>query len=93
MDHHSNYWCYTKISFEPILERIKTLGKKFVNANIDDPLIKPLIKNIKPSQMGKHSPLFKMLISEEINESKTTNVTSKVSETFLLFVFNGKGEY
>ena len=57
----TNYWCYTKISFEPILERMITLGKKFANANIDDPLIKPLIKNIKPSQLGKHSPLFKIL--------------------------------
>ena len=57
----TNYWCYTKITFDPILERLKTLGKKFVNNNLNDPLIKPLIKNIKPSQIGKHSPLFKII--------------------------------
>ena len=58
----TNYWCYTKISFTPILDQLKNLGKSFVNSNQEDPLIKPLIKQTKPSQIGKHSPLYKILM-------------------------------
>ena len=49
------------VDFQPILERIKTLGKNFLNKNKEDDLIKPLIDDAKPSMAGKHSPVFKIL--------------------------------
>ena len=57
----SHHWCYNHINFENILERIKSLGKNFLNKNKNDFLIKPLIEASKPSMNGTHSPIFKML--------------------------------
>ena len=57
----TNHWCYSMVSFEPILERIKRLGKSFINKNKNDSLIKPLIDSAKPSLIGKHSPIYKIL--------------------------------
>ena len=57
----TNDWCYTYVSFENILERIKQLGKQFIDKNKDDQLIKPLIDAAKPSITGKHSPIYKIL--------------------------------
>ena len=57
----SNHWCYNLVDFQPILERVKSLGKSFINKNKEDDLIKPLIDAAKPSMTGKHSPVFKIL--------------------------------
>ena len=57
----TNYWTYTKIDFTPILDRLKNLGIKFINQNRNEPLMKPLIDNARPSDLGKHSPIFKLL--------------------------------
>ena len=57
----TNHWCYQMVNFEPILERIKRLGKAFINKNSNDALIKPLIDSAKPSIIGKHSPTYKIL--------------------------------
>ena len=57
----SNYWCYKMLDFENILERIKKLGKSFINKNLEDNLIKPLIKDAKASMNGQHSPVYKIL--------------------------------
>ena len=54
-------WCYSYVSFENILERIKKLGKQFIDNNKEDHLIKPLIDAAKPSMTGKHSPIYKIL--------------------------------
>ena len=40
---------------------MKNLGKRFIQRNQDDPLIKPLIEESKPSMNGTHSPFFKIL--------------------------------
>ena len=56
-----NYWCYTMIDFMPILERLKLLSKQFLDKNVSEPLIKPLIDNAKPNMNGKHGPIYKTL--------------------------------
>ena len=57
----TNYWCYQQISFTPILDRIKTLAKNFLNKNKEDLLLKPLIENCKPAINGNHSPIYQAL--------------------------------
>ena len=57
----TNHWCYTMVHFDKILDRIKNLGKSFIDKNKEDFLIKPLIDAAKPSMSGKHSPVFKIL--------------------------------
>ena len=57
----TNTWCYDMVSFDPILNRLKTLSNKFITANQNDELLKPLIEETKPSMTGLHSPLFKAL--------------------------------
>ena len=57
----TNHWCYSMVHFDKILDRIKELGKQFLDKNTEDPLIKPLIEAAKPSMNGKHSPVFKIL--------------------------------
>ena len=57
----TNSWCYNLISFEPILDRIKSASTKFIERNKSDELISPLIENIKPSITGYHSPLYKAM--------------------------------
>ena len=54
----TNHWCYNLVKFDKILNRIKKLGKSFIE---DDALIKPLIDDAKPSMNGKHSPVYKIL--------------------------------
>ena len=54
-------WCYEQVTFEPILNRLKLLANKFIEANKNDELIKPLIEDTKPSMTGYHSPLYKVL--------------------------------
>ena len=56
----SDTWCYQLVTFEPILNRLKLLARKFIEENKDDELIKPLIENLKPSMTGHHSPLYKV---------------------------------
>ena len=57
----SNYWCYSQVTFTPILQRMKDLSKSFLNKNAYDPLIEDIIDNKKPSMAGKHSPVWKAL--------------------------------
>ena len=57
----TNHWCYHQVNFDKILDRIKKLGKRFIQKNENDPLIKPLIESAKPSMMGHHSPVYKIL--------------------------------
>ena len=57
----TNYWCYNLVKFDNILNRMKHLGRNFLDKNAQDPLIKPLIDDSKPSMSGKHSPVFKIL--------------------------------
>ena len=57
----TNYWCYTLINFPPILDRIKTQAKKFVQANVSDFVLKPYIDENKPSINGNHSAIYKAL--------------------------------
>ena len=57
----SNFWCYSLVKFESIKNRMKNLGKIFIQRNQDDPLIKPLIEESKPSMNGNHSPIYKIL--------------------------------
>ena len=57
----TNYWTYTKIKFTPILERLKDVSTKFINKNKNEILLKPLIDNIRPGALGKHSPIYKCL--------------------------------
>ena len=56
----TNYWCYATANIEPILDRIKKLGKSFIEKNKNDFLIKPLLDASKPSIIGKHSPIYKI---------------------------------
>ena len=56
-----NTFCYKYISFETILDRLKSQSKKFLNLNKDDELIKPLIDSSKPSMTGLHSAVYKTL--------------------------------
>ena len=56
-----NHFCYKFINFDNILQRIKKLGKQFIDKNKEDNLIKPLIENAKPSLNGNHSPVYKIL--------------------------------
>ena len=57
----TNHWCYSLVNFEKILDRLKSLGKRFVEINKEDSLIKPYIDASKPSMNGKHSPIYKIL--------------------------------
>ena len=57
----TNNWCYSYTNFDNILIRMKHLGRKFIDKNREDSLISTLIENAKPSMMGTHSPLYKML--------------------------------
>ena len=57
----TNFWCYKMINFENILDRIKSKAKIFLKKNSEDELIKPLIKEAKPSNIGFHSPIYKVL--------------------------------
>ena len=57
----TNYWCYQQINFSPILDRIKKLGKDFLNKNKEDFLLKPLIEDCKAAPNGNHGPIFKAL--------------------------------
>ena len=57
----SNYWCYTKITFTPVLSRMKSLSKDFLDKKRKDQLISELINNSKHSNLGLHSPVFKAL--------------------------------
>ena len=45
----TNYWCYTMITFTPILDRLKALAKQFIKKNENDFLLKPYIEGSKPS--------------------------------------------
>ena len=56
-----NSLCYEMVNFNNILERIKYLGRQFLDKNKEDNLIQPLITNSKPSMIGRHSPVFKIL--------------------------------
>ena len=55
----TNTWCYELVSFDPILQRLKSLSKKFILQNQSDELIQPLLENLKPSMTGLHSLLYK----------------------------------
>ena len=57
----TNHWCYKKVKFDNILERIKKNAKKFRKKNNNDILIKPLIEAAKPSMTGQHSAVYKAL--------------------------------
>ena len=57
----TNYWCYQMIDFKPILERIKTQAKQFIEQNRHDFVLKPFIENLKPSMYGTHSPIYKAM--------------------------------
>ena len=57
----SNRYCYSLVSFTPILERTKLLSKNFIKSYKEDDLIKPLIEDVKPSLTGHHSPLYKAI--------------------------------
>ena len=57
----TNHWCYQYVSFENILDRLKMNAKRFIDTNSNDDLIKPLIEESKPSNIGKHSPIYKAL--------------------------------
>ena len=53
----SNTSCHNLTNFPKITERLKSLAIKFVTDNKED----DLIKNIKPSMTGYHSPLYKYI--------------------------------
>ena len=57
----TNFWCYQYANIEPILDRLKSQAKRFLNLNSKDELIEPLIKSAKPSVTGLHSAVFKTL--------------------------------
>ena len=57
----TNTSCYKLTNFPKITERLKTLARKFVTDNKEDDMIEPLIKNVKPSMTGNHSPLYKAI--------------------------------
>ena len=57
----SIYWCYSQVSFTPILQRMKDLAKSFLEKNSFDPLIKKIIDKSKPSMTGNQSPVYKAL--------------------------------
>ena len=56
-----NTWCYKLIQFDKILDRLKKQAKSFLTKHSSDHLISPLIEEVKASQTGKHSPVFKNL--------------------------------
>ena len=56
-----HHWAYNLVNFEKIYDRMKELGKSFLNKNKEDYLIKPLIESSKPSMSGYHSKIFKIL--------------------------------
>ena len=56
-----NYWCYQQINFTPILDRLQSLAKSFIQKNKRDFLIQPLIDEARPSINGNHSSVFKIL--------------------------------
>ena len=55
----TNSYCYSLVTFTPILDRLKMQSKKFIENYKNDELIKPLLEDIKPSMTGHHSVLFK----------------------------------
>ena len=57
----TNTFCYSYVQFDKITDRIKILAKDFLKKNSQDDLIKPLIENSKPSQIGRHSAIYKAL--------------------------------
>ena len=57
----TNHWCYSHVKFDKITNRIKQNAKHFLTKQANDELIKPLIENAKPSDIGKHSSMFKNL--------------------------------
>ena len=57
----TNFWCYQYVKFEPILNRLKSQAKRFLNIHNEDELIEPLIKSSKPSTTGLHSAVYKIL--------------------------------
>ena len=57
----TNSYCYSLVTFTPILDRLKMQSKKFIENYKNDELIKPLLEDIKPSMTGHHSVLFKAL--------------------------------
>ena len=59
------------INFDNILERIKNLGKNFINKNKQDSLIKPLIEASNPSMNGTHSPIFKILKGQTVRATES----------------------
>ena len=58
----TNTSCYSLVTFPNILHRLKTLARRFLENNKKDELIDPLIEDMKPSTIGKHSAVYKGLI-------------------------------
>ena len=54
-----NRFCYEKVTFTKIADRIQHLSKKFLDKNSSDPLIKEMIESAKRSK--KPTPLSKIL--------------------------------
>ena len=54
-----NRFCYKKVTFTKITDRIQHLSKKFLDKNSSDPLIKEMIESAKRSK--KPTPLSKIL--------------------------------
>ena len=57
----TNSSCYNLVTFPKILTRLRTLSKNFLNINLNDELIEPLIKDNKISIIGQHSSIYKLL--------------------------------
>ena len=57
----TNTSCYSLVTFPKILERLKTLSRKFLTMNKTDDLIEPLISEAKMSIQGQHSSIYKIL--------------------------------
>ena len=54
----TNTSCYNLVTFPNILSMLKTLAKNFLEQNKNDELIQPLIDDMKPSMIGKHSAIY-----------------------------------
>ena len=54
-------WCYKTAQIENVLQRLKGQAKKFLRKNEKNELISTLIEEVKPSQTGNHSPVFKTI--------------------------------
>ena len=57
----TNHWCYKLVTFDKILDRLKQNAKSFLDTNVNDDLVKPLIEASKPSNIGHHSAIYKAL--------------------------------